>query len=550
MSIFCFPELISEQKRGARNGKSHGENDRSSHFSTKTDGNRSGTVRITPQMKHAEHTEKGEDKHGKEVKLYKSNIRSSTIQQHNPLGARSRYKWVGTSSSKQQQKGTDLNKGHFNVINRTAADNLSQEQLRLALLDPAKSKTTSRENMTKTHGNIARQTYATKQDKTESTQNMKDDIKIEAVQFLKEKLSKKKVHINKHHAAFRNTGLATCDRLNAKKETSILKQDMTDRMKSAAVKFLKEAGVGTNRVNKALLSISGASRTPPSTANNIHNYKLDRRPSYSSSSKEVKSTKNPEARNFIARTRHKLVRTYSVTPQNNTTDIFPRTEKLKPEFFSSKDKHTRFKYVRSTSSLGSSNNSIKQGNQYKFVKNKPSSSAQATFSHAVKTQEGQFLSSKYKLVKKIESSDTKQHTTQLRTSNQNSKYGSVHKRKRASLSKYKWTKFESKLSQRQQLSLTSVEKSPTSSTMSKTVNTPRSIKMKTRFKLVRKALKTTQGKLLALDKKSPSPYRRIKNSKYKLVNDKHSCRAPLVWKNRFALRRHNTAGKYLLPLCR
>ena len=524
--ISFFSELIGEQKSASKSGNDHVNKNETERIG-------SGAGRNPQQVKNIQRVTKGSET-GNGVRMPKLGPRSSEVNPHILSDTRSQYNWI---------KRTDLNKREFsntkiNFVNRRTTSHLAEEQLKVAAVDFLKSKT-----------NVSSQKATNKQpNRTESTLNMRDDKKDEAVQFLKEKLSKRKVYINKHHATFRNIDLATCSEL---KETATVKQDKTDSRKSAAVQFLKENGVGTN--TEAVSSTPGASKAMLGKNNtnikyNKQNYKLDHRPHKLSTvgPKELQPSKEHEARNLVSQTRHKLVRRpVSQTPQNKAYDTYPKQEMLKSESLCSKGKHSSFKHVRSTSRCGASSNSTEQVNRYKLVKNKKSSSPQTTGSHTAKAPKNIFISSKYKLVKKAESSDVQQTAPLLNTK---PKPISMHKRKRHSVSKYRWTKLESKVTQRQQSSLAPIEKPPP--VVPHVVNTPRGIKMKTRFKLVRKALKTTQGKLLALEKKPTTPSRCIKKSKYKLINKEQDSRVPLVWKNRFSLKRNNAAGisksKYIL----
>ena len=93
------------------------------------------------------------------------------------------------------------------------------------------------------------------------------DVQDEAVKFIKEKLAKRKVYINKHHATFRNSSLKVCTVQEAKKETAAEKQAVIDNRTTAAVHFLKQVGVVPKKADvETVSSVAGRSLTCSSTS--------------------------------------------------------------------------------------------------------------------------------------------------------------------------------------------------------------------------------------------------------------------------------------------
>ena len=383
----------------------------------------------------------------------------------------------------------------------------------------------------------------TKLDRTSSTScksksgTQSENIKDEAVQFLKEKLSKRKVHINKHHASFKNKALSVINSHGTEEKDKVLNCDRTGNRTQAAVDFLKQAGVISNKLNDTVIR-----KVEPSLCTNRiktgevkrDNFKVDRRPSITQKSKELASGLSPVALSG----QHKLL---MERPSTHPPHRHLNREGTKSEALGLQQKQSKFKFVRSVSDHSSSINGSCKVNCYKVVRGRTTPTRQIFLTNDTNAPNN-LISSKYKLVKLVKPVEVEQKSPP-RSGVCNTKYAPARGKQIPNNSEYKWTKEDIVNKRKPRQSVESIR--PWA------VNTPRSIKKKTRFKLVRKTLKQTPVQSPAVVKAVGSS-KRVKKSRHKLIN-KPSGEAgkgeSLVWKNRFSLKRNNSAGTAFRYVC-
>ena len=374
-----------------------------------------------------------------------------------------------------------------------------------------------------------------------------EHAKDDAVQFLKDKLSKRKVHINKHHATFKNRTLSAITSSGIEEKDKVLNCDRTSNKKQAAVDFLKQAGVISGTINdEAIRKLEPHIRTKRHKTVELErqNLKVDRRPkkltSITQKSKELVSGLSPIA---LSGQRKLLIEKTSTCPQHKHLN----KEGTKSDVFGLHQKQNKFKFVRSVSDPSSSSNGSSKVNRYKVVRNRTTPTRQLVVANGANAQNNLISFSKYKLVKSENLLEVEQKSFPS-SGVCNIKCATGESKHIPTKSKYKWTKEDSVNGKKRKSSVESVKLRAFNRD---SYSTSRSIKKKTRFKLVRKSAKPTPVQ-------SPEAVKAIgsrkcmNNSRYRFVYK--TCRETrkgesLVWKNRFSLKRNNKAGKAIRYIC-
>ena len=374
-----------------------------------------------------------------------------------------------------------------------------------------------------------------------------EHIKDEAVLFIKEKLSKRKVHVNKHHASFKNKTFSAINSHGSEEKDKALNCDRTGNRKQAAMDFLKQAGVISNRVDdEAIFEPSLLTKRNKTEELKRQNFKVDRRPKKSTfiiqKSKELTSRLSPAA---MPGQRKLLMEKSSTCPQYRHLN----REEIKSEAFGLQQKQSRFKFVRSVSDQSSSRNGSSKVNCYKVVRSRTTPTRQIYLSKGANAQNNLTSFSKYKLVKSVKPVEVEQKSV-LSSGVCNTKSATAKGKRIPTKSKYKWTKDDFVNNRKPRSSVESI-KLRTFSQDSYSTTQPQSIKKKTRFKLVRKTHKPTPVQSPAVVKAVGSS-KCMKNSRYKSIykrNREVGKGESLVWKNRFSLKRNNNAGMAIRFLC-
>ena len=370
-----------------------------------------------------------------------------------------------------------------------------------------------------------------------------EHIKDEAVLFLKEKLSKRKVHINKHHVSFKNKTFSAINSHESEVKDKVLDRDRTGNSKRAAVDFLKQAGVISNRVDdEAICKVEQSSPTKWNKTEELkrQNFKVDRRPKRSTfiiqKSKELTSGLSPGA---MPGERKLLIEKSSKCPQYRHLN----REGIKSEAFGLQQKQNRFKFVRSVSDLSSSSNGSNKGNCYKVVRSRSTPTQQIFLSKGADAQNNLTSLSKYKLVKSRKPVEVEQKSVPS-SGVCNTKCAIAKGKQIPTKSKYKWTKDDLVNSKKPRSSMESMK-------LGDSYSSPHSIKKKTRFKLVRKTHKPNLVQSPAVVKAVGSS-KCTKNSRYKSIYKKSKDVGKgesLVWKNRFSLKRNYNRGMGIRLVC-
>lgn len=514
ISVSCFIlELIKAQKTLAKLESRQGVSKEIDGYSRKRETRRKTNLQNTePQtLERVEHAQL-QTKRSSEAKA----PTTKQVSTHVSSNLRSRYKWTATSAS--AVSGTDV-KSKPVLLNssHTVEPKISVQSASLPV---------TRAITPKLKADLPQE----------------GDLKDSALNFLQEKLSKRKVFVNKHHTTF-STVFETghCD--SAEKRRA-------DARKAEAVDFLHRAGVVENRVsNKTLRSSQNSSHTSQrlessdSTQAHKEQVKIDKRSQNSPSIGEEGNRRGesipPTSRNTTAsQSRYKLVRTTSGHKTAHLCGEKKLVSTSKSHCQVGKSSNRALNPARSEVPV--EDNAFTKVGKYKLVKSKDSSRAQHGTTVATNnTKESKSTLSRYRLVNRTVTSDSENQSEQ----------GS--RQRKRSASSFKWTRpgIGSTTKPLKRVSAGGRASSSTGNlSLPSTTRTPQNIRLRTRFRLSRKSPRIAAAKLSPVNRnKSVRVAGRITRSKFKLVNPRSprdGASQNLEWKNRFSLKRNNASGKW------
>ena len=384
-------------------------------------------------------------------------------------------------------------------------------------------------------------------------------VKEEAVKFLKGKLLRRKVHLNRHHAAFSENRLVL-DR-TASAQTKSKPDFKPDKKKLAAIQFLKQAGAVSNPTDSAaqtsLTNSPGHSSKVGVVAKS--SYKIDRRQS--------KCVATEEGRNQKC-----LIRESSRLGLRTSNSLGKAGDSDKP--LDPKVSCSRFKLVRCSSApVGKSKTFAKPGN-YKLVNTGTKAVGKDSSGSEVKPH-SRASRSRYKLVKPSKQESVSESMLLPKNSSEDisapkhspSRYkvvqrqaslpggssvplpGNIVSKEAALASKYKWTKTQGRTDTERN------KKSPAVGGDSR-----RNDDLSTRYKFVRKRKLPSSEKLSAatlntgtVSTRSPRQKRPSgkRQSRFKIVNDQSKIvdkDGTIIQKSRFSLRKKPSGNVQRLAL--